>query len=65
VTPSFFQVLGVRPLLGRTFTEEEAVLARKRRGPHRGLWKDLFARDPHWVGKDTPPERAHSIASSA
>src|SRR5271157_892378 len=53
VTPSFFQVLGVRPLLGRTFTEEEAVLGKEKVAVlTEGLWKDLFARDPHVAGKD-------------
>jgi predicted permease len=53
VTPSFFQVLGVRPLIGRAFTEEEAVLGREKVAVlTEGLWKDLFARDPNVVGKD-------------
>jgi predicted permease len=53
VTPSFFQVLGVRPLIGRTFTEEEAVLGTAKVAIlTEGLWKDLFARDPNVVGKD-------------
>ena len=53
VTPSFFTVLGVRPLVGRTFTEEEAVLGKEKVAVlTEGLWKDLFARDPNVVGKD-------------
>jgi predicted permease len=53
VTPSFFKVLGVRPLLGRTFTEDEAVLGKEKVAVlTEGLWKDLFARDPGVVGKD-------------
>jgi predicted permease len=53
VTPSFFQVLGVRPLVGRTFTEEEAVLGKEKVAVlTEGLWKDLFARDPNVVGKE-------------
>jgi predicted permease len=53
VTPSFFQVLGVRPLVGRTFTEEEAVLGKEKVAVlTEGLWKDLFARDPRVAGKD-------------
>ncbi len=53
VTPSFFKVLGVRPLLGRTFTEEEAVPGREKVAVlTEGLWKDMFARDPAAVGKD-------------
>ena len=53
VTPSFFPLLGVPPLLGRTFTEEEAVLGNEKVAVlTEGLWKDLFARDPNVVGKD-------------
>ena len=53
VTPSYFTVLGVRPLVGRTFTEEEAVLGKEKVAVlTEGLWKDLFARDPNVVGKD-------------
>ena len=53
VTPSFFTVLGVRPLLGRTFTEEEGVLGKEKVAVlTEGLWKDMFARDPNIAGKD-------------
>jgi len=53
VTPSYFTVLGVRPLLGRTFTEEEATLGKEKVAVlSEGLWKDLFARDPKVVEKD-------------
>lgn len=52
VTPGFFRTLGVRPVLGRGFREEEAesgkhgvtVLS------HR-LWRDAFGGDPEIVGK--------------
>ena len=51
VTANFFDVLGVRPLLGRNFTAEEAVW----RGPKvvilgHGLWQRRFASDPAIVG---------------
>jgi predicted permease len=53
VTPSFFKVLGVRPLVGRTFTEEEAVLGKEKVAVlTEGLWKDLFGSDPNVDGKD-------------
>jgi predicted permease len=53
VTPSYFTVLGVRPLVGRTFTEEEAVLGKEKVAVlTEGLWRDLFAQDPNVVGKD-------------
>ena len=52
VTPGYFEVLGVEPALGRTFTEEEgapdgeqvAVLS-------NGFWQDRFDRDPNVVGQ--------------
>jgi putative ABC transport system permease protein len=52
-TPSLFTVLGVTPLLGRTFTEAEnqvggdvfkAVLS-------ESLWSESFGRDPRVVGR--------------
>jgi predicted permease len=53
VTPSFFQTLGVRPLLGRTFTEEEATLGKEKVAVlSEGLWEEQFARDPMVAGKD-------------
>ncbi len=52
-SPAVFQVLGVRPLLGRTFTEDEGVIGSP--APvllisHR-LWQRRFASDPNIVGK--------------
>ncbi len=52
VTPSFFKVLGVQPVLGRTFTDEEGapdgeqvvVLS-------DGLWRRDFGADPSIVGR--------------
>jgi predicted permease len=53
VTPSFFTVLGIRPLLGRTFTEEEGTLGKEKVAVlTEGLWKDMFARDPDVTRKD-------------
>jgi predicted permease len=53
VTPSYFTVLGVRPLVGRTFTEEEGTLGKEKVAVlSEGLWKDMFARDPGVAGKD-------------
>jgi putative ABC transport system permease protein len=51
VSWSFFDLLGVRPALGRTLLAED-----DRRGAPRvvvlshGLWRDRFASDPHVVG---------------
>jgi putative ABC transport system permease protein len=52
VSPSFFEVLGTRPLLGRTFAPEEETLGR-----HRvvmighGLWQQRFGGDRGIVGR--------------
>jgi putative ABC transport system permease protein len=60
VSASFFSVLGVEPVLGRTFTDEEnqAGAARVAILGH-GLWSDRFGGDPAIVGRtilldDTP-----------
>jgi predicted permease len=51
VSASFFQVLGVRPLMGRVFRPEE------NQGQHRvivlshALWRGRFAGDPEMVGR--------------
>jgi predicted permease len=52
VTPNTFKVLGVQPLLGRTFTEDEGQPG----GPQvvllsEGLWKQAFNADRQIVGK--------------
>ena len=57
VTPSFFEVLGVRPLVGRTFTEEEAVLGKEKVGPHRGLVEGPVRPRPECGWQRYPAER--------
>ncbi len=52
VTTSLFPLLGVRPLLGRTFTEAEGQTG----GPlvvmlSEGLWRESFHSDPGIVGQ--------------
>ncbi|HZD94796.1 MAG TPA: ABC transporter permease, partial [Candidatus Sulfotelmatobacter sp.] len=52
VTPSLFKLLGGKPLLGRTFTEEEGQTG----GPQvvllsEGLWRQSFQADPEIAGK--------------
>ncbi len=52
LTPNVFQMLGVKPLLGRTFTPEEGLHG----GPQvvllsEALWKKQFHGDPTIVGK--------------
>jgi predicted permease len=53
VTPSAFQVLRASPMLGRAFTEDDAVFQKDHFAIlSYGLWKDMFARDPSVIGKD-------------
>lgn len=52
-TPSLFRLLGVPPLVGRAFTEEEAVLGKEKVVVlSYGLWQQMFAGDRAVVGKD-------------
>ena len=52
VSATFFSILGVQPILGRNFTEDE-----DRRGANptlilsEGLWKRKFASDPNILGR--------------
>jgi putative ABC transport system permease protein len=52
VSPAFFDVLGIRPALGRTFRPEEAI-----EGQHHvvilsdGTWRRRFGADPAIVGR--------------
>lgn len=52
VTPTFFNVLGVDPILGRTFlaSEDQPEAPRVAVLSH-GLWQRLFASDPNVVGE--------------
>jgi predicted permease len=53
VTPSFFRVLRVSPVLGRPFTEDDAVYKKDQYAIlSYGLWKDKFAGDMHILGRD-------------
>jgi putative ABC transport system permease protein len=52
VTPNLFSMLGVQPLLGRTFTQQEG----EANGPRvvllsEGLWREAFHADPGIVGQ--------------
>ncbi len=52
-TPSLFRLLRVRPLLGRAFTEEEAVLGKEKVVLlSYGLWQQMFAGDRSVLGRD-------------
>jgi predicted permease len=54
VTASFFDVLGVKPLMGRTFTADEEVLGKDHEVVlSYGLWQDHYAADPSIIGRQT------------
>jgi putative ABC transport system permease protein len=51
-TPNLFAILGVHPIIGRTFTKQEGQIG----GPQavllaEGMWKDNFGADPRIIGK--------------
>jgi predicted permease len=53
VTPSFFHVLRAAPMMGRLFTEDDAVLDKNQFVIlSYGLWKEMFAKDPAILGRD-------------
>ena len=53
VTPSYFRVLRAAPMMGRLFTEDDAVYQKNQFAIlSYGLWKEMFGRDPGVVGKD-------------
>ena len=52
ITPGFFEVLGVAPLHGRTFLEEESIVGNHRRAIlNYAFWRDSFGADTTLVGK--------------
>jgi predicted permease len=53
VTPSYFRVFNVRPIIGRAFTEEEGTIGHEKVAIlSEGLWKDLYARNPNVTSRD-------------
>lgn len=53
VTPSFFRLLRASPVLGRAFTEQEAVLGNEKVVLlSYGLWRERFAGNPAVLGTD-------------
>jgi putative ABC transport system permease protein len=53
VTPNFFNVLGVQPLLGRAFTAQEGTTGNDTEAIlSYGLWQAKFGGDPKIIGKD-------------
>src|SRR5688572_27006931 len=63
VTEGFWDALGTRPLLGRTFADAEHVFGARRVAIITyGLWQRRFGGDPSIVGKPiTLDERPHTI----
>ncbi len=52
VTPGFFEVLGVKPLYGRSFLPEETIVGNHRRAIlSYGLWSRQFGSDSSLVGR--------------
>ncbi|HUQ89437.1 MAG TPA: ADOP family duplicated permease [Vicinamibacterales bacterium] len=52
VSPGFFKLLGVTPVIGRDFVEDEAQIGRHRRVVlGHALWTRRFASDPNVIGK--------------
>ena len=52
VTPDFFSVLGIRPLYGRAFQQEETIVGNHRRAIlSYGLWHDHFGGDTTLIGR--------------
>jgi putative ABC transport system permease protein len=52
VTAQFFDVLGVRPIAGRTFALEDETMSRAVVVMSEGFWRRRFAADPTLVGRD-------------
>jgi putative ABC transport system permease protein len=53
VSWNFFQTLGVQPLLGRAFLEQESQTASSHVAIlSRGLWESRFAADPRIIGRE-------------
>lgn len=53
VTPSYFRTLRIQPILGRLFTQDEAVLGNEKFAIlGEGLWRSMFSGDRNVLGKD-------------
>lgn len=53
VTPSFFRMCRIAPVLGRAFTEDEGEVGNEKRVIlSDGLWRSQFGADPAAVGQD-------------
>jgi hypothetical protein len=50
ISPTYFDVLGVRPMLGRTFLPDEDQAGRHVAILSYGYWQEVFAKDPEVIG---------------
>jgi putative ABC transport system permease protein len=53
VSPEFFATLGVRPALGRSFTEEEWIQQKNVAILTDSFWREHFNADPNVLGRET------------
>src|SRR4051794_1368557 len=53
VSPEFFTTLGVRPVIGRNFTEEETAAQKNVIILSDAFWRQQFDSDPNVLGRDT------------
>src|SRR6202045_3674650 len=53
ISPEFFTTLGVNPVIGRTFTEEEAADQKNVIILTDAFWRQRFGSDPDVLGRDT------------
>ncbi|MEY2497278.1 MAG: hypothetical protein QOD12_834, partial [Verrucomicrobiota bacterium] len=53
ISPDFFATLGVRPALGRSFTEEESIQQRNVAILTDAFWRERFNSDPKVLGRET------------
>ena len=53
VTPSFFRMLQVSPLVGRAFTEQEGTIGNEKVAIlSEGLWNEMYGHDSGAIGRD-------------
>jgi predicted permease len=53
ISPEFFTTLGVSPVLGRNFTEEETATQKNVIILTDAFWRQRFSADPNILGRDT------------
>jgi putative ABC transport system permease protein len=62
ISPNYFQILGVAPKIGRTFTDEEARLGANVVVLSYKMWRNTFHEDPQILGKSiTLDAKSYSV----